>query len=111
VATQSDIAVTAAAASTFQLVGHASVSAGGSYTLTITAYDAYGNVATGYTGTVAFKSSDRKAILPANYTFTAADAGTHTFTIVFETAGSQSVTATDTSKTKVKGTKSGILVR
>jgi hypothetical protein len=42
--------------------------------------DAYGNVATGYAGTVHFTSSDGKTVLPANYTFTAADKGVHTFT-------------------------------
>ena len=31
----------------------------------MTAYDAYGNVATGYTGTVSFTSSDSQAALPA----------------------------------------------
>ena len=39
--------------------------------MTVTAYDAYGNVATGYTGTVAFTSSDPQACFPADYTFTA----------------------------------------
>ena len=37
--------------------------------MTVTAVDAYGNVATGYTGTVHFTSSDGQAVLPANYTF------------------------------------------
>ena len=38
--------------------------------VTVTAYDAYGNVATGYTGTVALTSSDPHAVLPSSYTFT-----------------------------------------
>jgi hypothetical protein len=42
--------------------------------------DAYGNVVTGYRGTIAFRSSDPTAGLPKNYTFTAADQGVHTFT-------------------------------
>ena len=46
---------------------------------TVTAQDAYGNRATGYTGTVHFTSSDAQASLPVDYTFTAADAGMHTF--------------------------------
>jgi hypothetical protein len=53
-------------------------------------------VATGYSGTVHFTSSDGAANLPANYTFTGADAGTHTFTVTLRTAGGQTVTATDT---------------
>ena len=51
------------------------VTAGTTYSVTVTAYDAYGNVATGYTGTVSLTSSDPHAVLPASYTFTAADAG------------------------------------
>ena len=35
---------------------------------TVTAYDPYGNVATGYSGTVQFTSSDSQAVLPGNYT-------------------------------------------
>ena len=48
--------------------------------VTVTAQDAYGNTATGYTGTVHFTSSDGQAVLPADYTFAAGDNGTHTFT-------------------------------
>ena len=54
---------------------------------TVTAYDAYGNLATGYVGTVHFTSSDPKAVLPANDTFTAADAGVHTFWVTLSTPG------------------------
>jgi len=49
--------------------------------VTVTAKDAYGNVATGYLGTVHFTSTDANAVLPANYKFTAANAGTHTFSV------------------------------
>ena len=34
---------------------------------------------TGYSGTVHFTSNDAKAVLPANYTFVAADAGARSF--------------------------------
>ena len=53
-------------------------------------------MATGYTGTVHFTSSDAQAGLPANYTFTGGDAGTHVFSVTLKTAGTQSITATDT---------------
>ena len=72
--------------------------------------DAYGNVATGYTGTVHFTSSDGLAALPANYTFTTADNGSHTFTATLSTVGTQSIMATDTSKSTITGTESGIQV-
>jgi hypothetical protein len=75
--------------------------------VTVTAYDAYGNVATGYLGTVAFTSSDSRAILPANYTFTAADKGAHTFTgLKLKKKGTQTITVTDTLNAAVTGTMS-----
>ena len=79
--------------------------------MTVTAYDAYGNVATGYTGTIAFSSSDAQALLPSSFTFVAADAGSHTFSVTLETAGTQSITATDTATASITGTESGIAVR
>ena len=60
------------------------------------ALDAAGNVATGYTGTVHLSSSDAQAVLPADYTFTAADGGIHTFTVTLKTAGTQSLSVVDT---------------
>ena len=53
--------------------------AGVAGSFTVTAEDANGHVATGYTGTLHFTSSDAQAVLPANYTFVAADAGVHAF--------------------------------
>ena len=41
-------------------------------------------------------SSDTFASLPSNYTFTGGNAGVHTFTATLKTAGTQSITATDT---------------
>ena len=43
--------------------------------------------------------------LPANYTFTAADAGVHTFSATLKTAGSQSLIATDTATGSITGTQ------
>ena len=69
--------------------------AGVAGTITVKARDAYGNTATGYTGTVHFTSTDSNAVLPANHTFTAGDAGTHTFSVTLKTAGTRlSVLAT-----------------
>src|SRR5260370_11429818 len=75
-----------------------------------TANDAYGNLATGYRGTVHFTSSDAAASLPANYTFTSADGGSHTFSATLNTAGTQSITGKDTVTPTITGTQSGILV-
>src|SRR5438445_2824773 len=46
-------------------------------TATLTAYNSSYAVATGYTGTVHFTSTDGAATLPMNYTFTVGDAGAH----------------------------------
>src|SRR5262249_6915553 len=88
-ATQSGIQVNAATAVLFGLSGPSSAVRGDPYAFTLTAKDAYGNVATGYTGTVHVTSSDDRADLPADYTFTAADAGVHTFTATFKRQGHQ----------------------
>src|SRR5262249_46783803 len=86
-----------ASASTFALTVPATVTAGAPFDVTVTAEDTFGQVAVGYTGTVHFSSSDGQALLPADYTFTAADGGTHTFTsgVTLKTAGPQIVTASD----------------
>ena len=94
--TTGGIAVSPAAASQLVLSGLASTAtAGAAGSLTVTAKDAYGNVATGYTGTVVIASTDGAAILPAAYGFTKNDAGKHIFSLTFLTAGTQSVTASD----------------
>jgi hypothetical protein len=68
--------------------------------ITVTAQDRFGNTATGYRGTVKVTSGDAKAVLPANYTFTAADNGVHTFfgtsAVTLNTLGDQTVTVMDT---------------
>ncbi|HKM54012.1 MAG TPA: DUF4082 domain-containing protein, partial [Isosphaeraceae bacterium] len=111
--TLSGISVSPASASQFVLSGPSTATAGVAQTLTVTAEDPYRNVATGYTGTVQFTSSDTAAVLPANYTFTTGTSGNdgvHAFPLTFGTAGTQSVTVTDTVSTKIYGTQSGITV-
>ena len=98
------ITVQAAAASSVRVAGFPSPNqAGVAKNFTVTALDAFGNTATGYRGTIHFSSSDGQASLPANYTFTAADGGVHTFSATLKTAGSQSLTATDTATTSITG--------
>jgi hypothetical protein len=109
---QAGIVVNPAAAATFQVGGFPSpVSVGDSGGFTITAYDAYGNLATNYAGTVHFTSSDGLAVLPADYTFTpGANFGTASFSAILNTAGPQSLTVSDTAHPAATGSQAGILV-
>jgi protein-tyrosine-phosphatase len=81
--------------------------AGVAHSVTVIAYDAYGNVATGYTGTVAITSSDSQAVLPASAGLTS---GIGSFTVTLKTAGTQSITATDTVTSSITGLQNGITV-
>jgi beta-glucanase (GH16 family) len=106
IAGTASVAVSPAAAARFQLTAPASVTAGSPFNITVTAFDAYGNVATGYLGAIHFTSSDTATgvVLPADYTFTTKDLGRHTFTgVILKTAGLQTITATDTLHATIKG--------
>jgi predicted outer membrane repeat protein len=102
--------INAAAATHLSVVAPSSATAGSPFSLTVTALDQFNNIATGYTGTVHFTTSDSGSgvAVPATYTFLAADNGVHTFTsgVTLVTAGSQKVTATDTSTSSITGTAS-----
>src|SRR5581483_8024691 len=109
--TQAGITVNPAAASTFVVAGFPSpLTAGVAGAVTVTAKDAFGNTATGYRGSVHFTSSDAQAGLPADYAFTATDVGIHVFSVTLKTAGSRSITATDTTTSTVTGTQAGITI-
>jgi len=91
------ITVTPAAATQFVLSGPTRVAPSAGFSITVTALDAYGNVATGYTGTVKFTDSATGATLPANYTFKSSDSGVHTFSrLKLKNKGLQTITVTDT---------------
>jgi hypothetical protein len=107
--TQTGIVVKAAAARKFIVAGYPSPTvAGAAHTFTVTAKDAFGNTATGYRGTVHFTSSDSKAALPQDYTFTATDNGVHRFSATFKTVGTQSLSVTDTKTSTITGTQTSI---
>jgi hypothetical protein len=83
----------------FSLVFVPSLTACASASAVVTAYDtcSNSNVAANYVGMVAFTSSDPAAVLPANYAFTVADHGHHTFNgVTLNTAGSMTIKAQDT---------------
>ncbi len=96
-------------AALFALNSLSTVTAGVSVAFTVTVRDTIGQVATGYAGTIFFNSSDVQAGLPASYTFTAADAGVHSFVATLKSAGIQSLSARDATGT-LMGTASGITV-
>jgi hypothetical protein len=103
--------VSPAAPSKFIVAGYTTpTTAGTAHNVTVTAADTYGNTVTGYRGTVQLVSSDAQAVLPLNYTFTSTDAGTHTFSVTLKTAGTQSITATDTTHSGISGSQMGITV-
>src|SRR5207302_1154333 len=74
---------------------------------TVTALDQFNNVATGYTGTVHFTSTDGAATLPPNSTLTN---GVGNFVVTLRTVGTQTVTATDTVTSSITGTSNNITV-
>src|SRR5205807_1018784 len=108
---QTGITVNATAASSLIVSGFPSpTTAGVAGTVTVTAQDPYGNTAVTYTGTVQFTSSDARAALPAYYAFAATDSGLHRRSAALKTAGSQSLTVTDTSTSTITGSQTGITV-
>jgi hypothetical protein len=66
------------------------------FQLSVTARDKFGNIATGYRGTIHFTGGGAGATFPPDYTFTASDNGFHTFTVTIAATGSQTITASDT---------------
>ena len=98
------LSVTVGATMKLALSGPATATAGAAVSITVTAEDAANNTTPGYTGTVHFMSTDAAAVLPANYTFVAADNGAHSFSVTPKTAGSRTVTAADTVTASITGT-------
>src|SRR4029077_21266252 len=90
---------------------------GSPFNVTVTAFDHFGNIATGYTGTINLTSTDPAAAnLVAGYTFTTGAGkgnGVHTFSATLKTGGSQTITAIDTASTNptITGTSSVISTR
>jgi hypothetical protein len=95
-----DVIVSAAGASQIAVGVPANVTAGVPFQATLTAEDANGNVVPSYTGTVHIVTTLNQM---ANYTFTPADQGTHTFTLRLRLAGAETVTVTDTSDPSING--------
>src|SRR5262249_55246267 len=97
----------AATATHFSVSAPATATAGNPVSVTVTAEDQFGNVATSYRGTVQFTTSDTGSgvSVPGDYPFVAADNRTPTFTnrVTFATLGNQTITATDTGSSSITG--------
>ncbi|MEK7213982.1 MAG: hypothetical protein AAB289_00080, partial [Chloroflexota bacterium] len=101
-ATSDSFTINPGAATAFVVAGFPSpTTAGDAHNLNLTAQDTFGNTATGYTGTVHFTSTDGQSGLPANSTLTN---GGGVFSATLKTAGSQTLTATDTANSSITGT-------
>jgi CSLREA domain-containing protein len=81
--------------------GLASVQAGMTFAITVTALDDFGQPVADYLGTVHFTLYPAGAA--TNYTFTAGDAGQHTFTHVLRQAGTDIITGADTASPAITG--------
>jgi hypothetical protein len=88
-----------ASASAFVVTVPGTVAAGTPFDVTVQAVDRFGQVAFGYTGTVTFSvtDTDSAVVLPLDYTFTAGDQGSHTFSGEFTliTPGTWTLTVAD----------------
>jgi hypothetical protein len=80
------------------------------FAITVTAVDALGNTFPNYTGKVHFTSSDQSAVLQPDSTLTN---GVGMFNVTLNTAGSQTITATDDAGTLpiITGTSSALTTR
>jgi hypothetical protein len=92
--------------SRFQITAAPTAVAGTPFDVTVTALDSSGNLDSSYQGTVSFSSTDPyPGVLPATYTFTTSDQGSHTFSggVTLFTAGTQTLAAQDTATSALTG--------
>src|SRR5262249_3962819 len=87
-----------------------STTAGVPVTFTVTALDAFGNVATNYGGTVTFASGDTQAVLPGPFTFPPPGPRAHTCSATFLTAGPQTLTVAGTGVGNASGVATSVQV-
>jgi hypothetical protein len=99
--TSNSIVVSAAAATHFAVSAPSSATAGNAFDITITALDQFNNTVTSYGGNVHFTTSDGQAVLPADQPLTN---GAGSFSAILKTAGSQTITGTDTANSSITGT-------
>ncbi len=101
--TSTSVTVSPGPTSLFSVTTAASPTAGTSFSFTVTAFDAFNNTATSYSGTVKFTSTDTQAALPPPSKLTN---GSMTFQTTLKTSGNQMITATDTVMASITGSLS-----
>ncbi len=99
--------VSTAAGTHFAVSAPQSATGGTAFNFTVTALDASNNVVSSYSGTVHFTSTDSQALLPVNSTLAN---GTGSFSATLNTAGNQTITATDTVTASITGSSKSISV-
>ena len=101
------------------VVAPASTTLGAPVGVTVTALNNDGSIANDYTGTAVFVTTDPRASLPGganSYTFSAGDAGVHTFPAVpgqgwaFNSAGTFTITAIESLDSTITGVSNPVLV-
>ena len=94
-ATSGSIRVVSNAATKLAVAAPSTANTRATFSFTVSAFDAAGNLSAGYNATVQLTSTDSNAHLPANATLTAGNSPPLSATM--ETAGMQTITATDPS--------------
>ena len=104
-ATSAPFSVTAGAAGAFEVSVTDPFTALTVNDVTVSATDTFGNPSADYVGTVTFATTDPVGVVPIDYTFTAGDAGSHSFPmeLFLGTPGVQAVWAIDTADSSVTG--------
>src|SRR5713101_8433545 len=106
--TSSGTAVSAGPATRVSVTLPSAATAGITLNFSVTVFDAYNNVATGYAGMLHFSSSDSQAVFPTNPgTLTN---GTGTFPVTLMTIANTTVSATDTVAASLTASSSAIPV-
>ena len=91
----------------FSLSAPASAAIGAAFNFTVTALDSSNNADATYSGQVSFTSTDPQAVLPPSSSLTN---GAGTFSVILQSAGNQTITATDTATSSLTATSNAIHV-
>jgi hypothetical protein len=92
------VPVSSAAPTHFSVTATPSATAGSGLEVTVTAFDQFNNLATGYSGTVSLTNSYSSASLPTSLNLTS---GIGFFSTTLYTAGNVSITAVDTTNSSI----------